>query len=1285
MATDASSAHRLLTLIEVKSPKLPEILISTKDHLLEIQDPVTGKPFRRSLNERIPERIHAGDIGMVNGWYVHEEMRAGGFALVTILLCLALIAVLAVGVFSMMKTETISSKAHGESQRARQLAGTVLNMVLAQIGSATTEPDTIWTSQPGALKTFKGSKTLSNVYKLYSAAQMIAAGPGYNPALDVPSDWKTRTEEFVDINAPLPTSGEYPIFNPSTVGSVDGFSLTSGTTAEMPVRWLYVLADGSVTTRDQVTDVSNPAVARIAFWTDDETCKLNLNTASEGTFWSQPYVPASDGTGLAARGPISMRNLSQKQPLQWEYQRYPGHPATTCLSPVLWSFLGMSGNFSTATDTNKNTNRESLFGLLPQIQPGGSQGGTVGLKNVDAPLALKADRHFSSPDEFLYTTSVTAGGNRTALVGASASPATLRDLRFFLTSSSRSPDINPFKKPKVSMWPVHEQTADTYRTPFDKLSAFASTVGAGQNPFYFTRSDPYSRTADLPLSTNPSHRNVVLFNYLQKMMETTIPGYGGTFSSKYPNDYLQILTETFDYIRSINLTDRSTTPPIANPFTPRSLVVSGAMTSRNSNVPGSGQVVPIQGPGNSMGFGRFSTIRGLGFVIFSEAIPAVPPLPSAGNQLRMLLLAQPVDVQHGWAIKNSDYRMVLKTTSPVTFGWGAAAAGNTFAFENGLSRLVNYVQAADASDGSSAIGGPEGFNLTRLANNLSGKTPGKTTAGSLTTYPFYSEPIAIPTGQTQLTFGGGAFDVEIQTKKSQSISSNSTNDSDFVTVQKMTFTFPQFGPVTLPTPGNFTNSGSSTAATLAERLKSFGSKQRNMPSDTAAQAGIFTPTDGDIMRNLELSHGDYRLSAASPVIAASGTTKFVPAETAALPYSGTAPIISNLQPNSSGKNNGNELSPGNYGTLVTGMSNGVALAPMRMTDALNANGAPGDFDAAVGGLAVGGQFCGPFINKTDDGSAWDGGASSYPYMEGSAQMPPNSTFSSPSRQVPSPVILGSLPTGVFSDRPWQTLLFCPNPASRFGASASAHPGEATPPDHLWLEFFQMPVVEPYAISDSFSTAGKVNMNYQILPFTNIERTSALHGVLRSVKLTAVPAPASYGDTRRDVLYDINANATLNGTWTSGNSGLKSFSGVFKSPQTAFLHASEICEVPLVPTTRTDGWSASAWSGNFDTFWATNKFTADNLREQPYALIYPRLTTRSNTYTIHTIVQTLSPAFATLSQAGSGGKAVTAEFRVDYLIERYLDSTKVNFDFAAPGETRNMDGYYKVRVLAEEAL
>ncbi len=71
------------------------------------------------------------------------------------------------------------------------------------------------------------------------------------------------------------------------------------------------------------------------------------------------------------------------------------------------------------------------------------------------------------------------------------------------------------------------------------------------------------------------------------------------------------------------------------------------------------------------------------------------------------------------------------------------------------------------------------------------------------------------------------------------------------------------------------------------------------------------------------------------------------------------------------------------------------------------------------------------------------------------------TFS-PNRQIASAVLFGSLPTGIdpinaANTRPWQTLLFSPNPLAK-----AAHPGKASPPDHLFSRpVYHGAIVEPY--------------------------------------------------------------------------------------------------------------------------------------------------------------------------------------------------------------------------------
>ena len=91
-------------------------------------------------------------------------------------------------------------------------------------------------------------------------------------------------------------------------------------------------------------------------------------------------------------------------------------------------------------------------------------------------------------------------------------------------------------------------------------------------------------------------------------------------------------------------------------------------------------------------------------------------------------------------------------------------------------------------------------------------------------------------------------------------------------------------------------------------------------------------------------------------------------------------------------------------------------------------------------------------------------------------------------------MFASLPTGVKREIPWQTLLFRPPAWGHPDDFDVSYPGYEDPKDHYLLDLFWMPVVEPYAISEPFSTAGKINLNYQILPFTNIKRATGIHSL-----------------------------------------------------------------------------------------------------------------------------------------------------------------------------------------------
>ena len=169
------------------------------------------------------------------------------------------------------------------------------------------------------------------------------------------------------------------------------------------------------------------------------------------------------------------------------------------------------------------------------------------------------------------------------------------------------------------------------------------------------------------------------------------------------------------------------------------------------------------------------------------------------------------------------------------------------------------------------------------------------------------------------------------------------------------------------------------------------------------------------------------------------------------------------------------------------------------------DGQPGDFDNGMGDFADG-----PFLNKQDEGNVIysyvdDDNQTIYPvpyFTHTWSYEKPGNTFTSPSRQMPSAAMFGSLPSQVQKGYSWQTLALCPNTPDKQGKT---HPGNVDPKDHYLLDLFMTPVVEPYPISEPFSTAGKVNLNYRIAPFDYIRRSTALRGAFYPIRVTAVPS------------------------------------------------------------------------------------------------------------------------------------------------------------------------------------
>lgn len=675
------------------------------------------RPSRLKQIEQTRAGIRGGHVNVINrtaqsppveqplpsrGDCLHPPLkRQSGAALVIVLSFLVLITIMVVGFFSSTTTEAVAAKTESNLQTTRQLADSTIQYVIGQIRQATSGGTTrAWASQPGMIRTWKESGQPDQAFKLYSAQKMREPITGnYSPASDMPENtWEDDKALWTDLNAPILSGNNtvFPILDPRAAASVtgnhslvEGFSYdsnalsgarsptsTSDDTARapMPVRWIYVLKDGRFSTPSSgsgpIADFSNsnpkptndnPIVGRVAFWTDDETCKLNLNTAAGGVPWDIPTYTA--GLDL---------HFSRYKPVKDEFTRYPGHPATTSLLPVFWSFGNLkspdetllpflnptlsAGNKYNLAGTNDSSGVDSadvkpyypssgnadaflkkVLELTPKNQLGGSELGTrpTVIDESTAPeQELDNDRLLPSVDEVFFAMPGASDEERPQN-SFSLQATDIERLKFFITTHSRAPETNPLNQPKVGIWPINEakknpanpKSVSDPRTPTDKLMAFCSTLNG--KAYYFTRNNPDSSTNDFL----PGSRNDQLFDYLENSLGKPVPGFGGNLEDRYTTDGLRrILALSYDYIRVSNMTD-------TYDFVYRSRFDTEApfafVPPRQSFLErGRGQVVPIKITKDGQdykGLGRFVTIKQVGLHFIAQAANQPPCLIDAAT------------------------------------------------------------------------------------------------------------------------------------------------------------------------------------------------------------------------------------------------------------------------------------------------------------------------------------------------------------------------------------------------------------------------------------------------------------------------------------------------------------------------------------------------------------------------------------------------------------------------------------------------------------------------------
>lgn len=1154
-----------------------------------------------------------------------------GFALVMVLAILALLTALVVGLLTRASTERSAASSYQSSITTRQLADTAVSLVQGQINLATNQgTEVAWTSQPGMVRTFNTSGNLLHAYKLYSAPNMISDSVGITGGKssdEAPTQWYQSQAEWTDLNEPL--NGIYPILDPDANAS--GYANTSGTSA-MPVKWLYVLQNGSIVAPTSVSgsiatidESQSPIVGRIAFWTDDESCKVNINTASEGTYWDTPRADTP-----------TERNYARYQPVSKEFQRYPGHPATTSLSAVFQKPAGF-------TDQQW---ADQIYTLVPRVEGGGSQGGTAAVDTITGAIPLDSNRLYASVDELIFTP--------TRSLNSEFTTKNVEQAKFFLTAHSRAPETNLFNLPRIACWPIYNGLAANRVTAFDRLIAYCASTGTtgALLPYYFQRQDADSTTTDIGLD-----RNNKLYSYLQYLTSKPIPGFGGNFLTKYPNDRDQILTEIFDYIRCVNLYDDSLPKSPTAEANKQGYQYTNYRDSRSANPgdglmwsPGYGFVTPTHGPNNTMGFGRFATLSEIGTLFICNAQANDPTTtgdeslesndPTTNNTLatntkllpgqkriQAMTLLEIFDVMQGYNDMVPDLTVKIENLDKLSV---TTALSGTQSLGLPVSASAHYAKTLGKMTGVADYGGNLGFRYTTQ--------PGTDPLSQLS--PFIGKSITIDapvTGGT-MTFNGTTVTVSIYT-------GDTTSDSALV--QKLKVQIPG-GTFPIPNLVDTVPAGGS-AKEFWWKLDPSGirpgvnGRLKNVRGNPGIDSTVALK-NYDVLRTVMVAHGDYRLVAATQDLTDLNVFAKHPG------YDDTTRRLASSFGNNINPSIEQAWDP--TGKYIASLSYTAQFAPKIPSDAIQTPETTGDYDTGMADTPDG-----AYINKPDDGNVQGVNTTgTVPYFTNGNQVTAGAAYFTPNREMPSPGMFGSLPTGVKANRPWQTLLFRPQ---------SGHPGAESPKDHLFLDLFWMPVVEPYAISDRFSTAGKINLNYQILPFTNLTRSTGIQALLKGEKLMAIDDNAStYKNANHagEFRYSLNMAETLKQFETRFSSG-----DVFKS-------ASEICDLYMVP----QGTALS----DIGAFWGSHRRTGDNVREKIYTTLYPRLTVRSNTYTVHFRVQALKKRPTSERGKWTEGKdSVIGEYRGFTVIERFINPNIEIPDYGAnPSSSQTLDQCYKWRVI-----
>lgn len=1410
-----------------------------------------------------------------------------GVAIVTVLSIIALMTVLVVSLFNLAQSQMITAQGSVEIQRVNAVKDTAINLVIAQIREATTLEGTVWTSQPGAIRTFHHSnQNLNRLYKLYSASDALVKDikpyqEDFSKTLsaqDLGVQWANQPDEWVNLNQPLrntdpqhPDALEYtrfffPIADPRS--KAVGFKLSEGTmpginknentpSLPMPMRWVYILRDGSTGTLQNGAFSSstggspspeNPIVARVAWWADDESCKINANTASSPGYWSTPMTNS-----------VEDHTFARSQPMFGEFQRFPGHPATVDIGAVLYPrkrwvpgrlrSTVLLGAGSEKWDYYSERDLATMWSIAPFVREnvkgefGGMGGEWDNWTQVKVGLADTDDRLFATYDE-LYFKALRASqldftAPRDNLSRDSDTNYTmLHNLErggFFLTVKSQSPEISLHSHPRLSMYPQHTDGIGPITQAYNgaatvslpaTVSPYDITVGVnttvGRKAYYFQRRDSGSRHHEIGEGGDAQRlRNRHMWEYLKTMTQRPVPGYPEyskapkAFLSKYPapagaaegsSDHWQIMCAMVDYARATNMNNdllpaaqqynanghgQTTAMCTCYPASSFHYPHLGSVTVADQKDPSFSQV-KVQQP---KGYGRTAGANEIALVISKvwqkkKRTDTIPPDFNAyivnaneiqqktGSLYEVAIVGSAFSPAQGFHGLNPALALgvqqngtgynetIASGSSALRFMNGSGAwTGLTSPLPTGATYEHSLLKLTPTTPVRSELinwGGQIGPKAFFGGDSINGANTAPIRNGQniALVSRFFASEVAGASLATNATVPLSTYNVIVYDSPSigsgNSVQCFKLRLPDNVTIPIEDLTPHPVHPVLGKFAGAFAKPQKQPVFDPSfHRVYSYVVPHGDFRLTQGAMnvdADVLRPhegnplgpwTGGDPGVDIEGRPGKIGTHSmwepvSSNSLNQSPTLSFARFGLVTMQTGGKAsldypPGVPTYLPHAKAAS---LLDTQVYTPAPTNLINQSSSIPERAArfgycrrDTVVFRGScdpadTGDFDNGIANCPDG-----PYVNHPDDGD----NRSSEPYYTRLYEpyRKSASTFS-PNRMIPSSVMFGSIPTGVMMRVPWQTLRFRPDAGMNDDNVSNPPPGQPFsnyrvggtlyPRDHHLMDYWWMPIVEPYSISEPFSTKGQINMNQELIPFGSyIERTTALYGVFQGERMMAIRAddvgeyktasvnhqPAG-GEANIQVRRFINPDIMA-------YQFLRRYQGYHAdahkdvvAPFNVFRSATEICELWMAPERGSVRggiqepadddpqkylqWIQGPVNGTErradNSFWEAHKLTGDNARERPYAHIYPKLTTRSNVFRVHLVAQTLKKATSSPPETFDSTRPdnpdlITAEWRGHAIIDRTIDPREKDLEsvdyFTNPVNAPRLDRYYTFRI------